>query len=123
MCAHPRDPCTWVGILASSRHVRIDTGGVIVAGSTQPRILSETGLPPCYYLPLTDVRLDQLRPSATQSHCPCKGTASYWSLDTGTAIHQDFVWIYRARRGRSRSAGPPPPGRPTMGRAPRAGRR
>src|SRR6516165_10267285 len=37
-----------------------------------------------------------LRPSATQSHCPYKGTASYWSLDTGAGVHQDSVWIYRS---------------------------
>ena len=53
---HPRDPYTRVDILASSRHVRIDIDGVTVADSSQPRILFETGLPPCYYLPLTDVR-------------------------------------------------------------------
>jgi uncharacterized protein (DUF427 family) len=69
---------------------------VTVADSAQPRILFETGLPPRYYLPLTDVRLDLLRPSATQSHCPYKGTASYWSVDTGAAVHQDLAWIYRS---------------------------
>ena len=93
---HPRDPYTRVDILASSRHVRVDIDGVTVADSRQPRILFETGLPPRYYLPLTDVRRDLLRPSATQSHCPYKGTASYWSLDTGAGVHQDFVWIYRS---------------------------
>ena len=40
-------------------------------------------------------RLDLLRPSATRSHCPYKGTASYWSVDTGQAVHTDIVWIYR----------------------------
>ena len=74
---HPRDPYSRVNILASSPHVRIDIDGVTVASTSQPRILFETGLPPRYYLPLTDVRLDLLRPSATQSHCPYKGTASY----------------------------------------------
>jgi len=74
----------------------VDIDGVTVADSRQPRILFETGLPPRYYLPLTDVRRDLLRPSATQSHCPYKGTASYWSLDTGAGVHQDFVWIYRS---------------------------
>ena len=93
---HPRDPYTRVDILASSRRVRVDIDGVTVADSAQPRILFETGLPPRYYLPLTDVRLDLLRPSATQSHCPYKGTASYWTLDTGAAIHEDCVWIYRS---------------------------
>jgi uncharacterized protein (DUF427 family) len=92
---HPRDPHTRVDILASSRHVRIEIDGVTVADSTSPRILFETGLPPRYYLPLPDVRTDLLRPSDTVSHCPYKGTAAYWSVDTGTDVHKDVVWIYR----------------------------
>jgi uncharacterized protein (DUF427 family) len=92
---HPRSPYTRVDILASSRHVRIELDGVTVADSGQPRILFETGLPPRYYLPLTDVRMALLRPSGRQSHCPYKGTASYWSVDTGRAVHEDIVWIYR----------------------------
>ena len=92
---HPRDPYTRVDILASSRRVRVEVDGVTVADSGQPKILFETGLPPRYYLPLSDIRLDLLRPSATRSHCPYKGTASYWSVDTGQAVHTDVVWIYR----------------------------
>jgi uncharacterized protein (DUF427 family) len=92
---HPRDPHTRVDILASSRRVRIEVGGVTVAESGQPRILFETGLPPRYYLPLTDLRMDLLLPSTKQTHCPYKGTAEYWSVDTGEAVHEDLVWIYR----------------------------
>jgi uncharacterized protein (DUF427 family) len=92
---HPRDPYTRVDILASSRHIRVEIDGVTVADSHQPRILFETGLPPRYYLPMTDIRMDLLRPSATQTHCPYKGTAGYWSVDTGTAVHEDVVWFYR----------------------------
>jgi len=92
---HPRDPYSRVDILASSRRVRVELDGVTVADSGQPRILFETGLPPRYYLPLTDLRMDLLRPSDTQTHCPYKGTASYWSVDTGRRVHEDVVWIYR----------------------------
>jgi uncharacterized protein (DUF427 family) len=92
---HARDPYSRVDILASSRHVRVDVDGVTVADSRQPRILFETGLPPRYYLPLTDLRMDLLRPSQNRSHCPYKGTASYWSVDTGQAEHRDIVWMYR----------------------------
>ena len=66
-----------------------------IAESHQPRILFETGLPPRYYLPLTDVRLDLLRPSDTRTHCPYKGTAAYWSVDAGGTVHEDLVWTYR----------------------------
>jgi uncharacterized protein (DUF427 family) len=92
---HPRDPYSRVDILASSRHIRVEIDGVTVADSRQPRILFETGLPPRYYVPLTEVRMDLLRPSDTQTRCPYKGTASYWSVDTGQAVHTDFVWMYR----------------------------
>jgi uncharacterized protein (DUF427 family) len=93
---HPRDPYHRVDILASSRHVRVELDGVTVAESRQPRILFETGLPARHYLPLTDVRMDLLRPSATVTHCPYKGAAGYWSVDTGQRVHTDVVWIYRA---------------------------
>jgi len=93
---HARDPYTRVDALPSSRHVVLEVDGVIVADSHRPVLLFETGLPVRYYLPLADVRLDLLRPTATKTHCPYKGTATYWSLDTGTALHKDLVWIYRA---------------------------
>jgi uncharacterized protein (DUF427 family) len=93
---HPRDPYTRVDILASSRHVRVEVDGVTVADSDRPRILFETGLPPRYYLPLSDIRTELLRPSRTQTHCPYKGTAGYWSVQTGRGVHEDLVWIYRA---------------------------
>jgi len=92
---HARDPHTRVDILASSRHVRVEIDGVTVADSRSPRILFETGLPPRYYLPLSDIRTELLRPSETHTHCPYKGTASYWSVDTGAGLHRDMVWIYR----------------------------
>jgi len=93
---HPRDPYTRVDILASSRHVRVEVDGVTVADSDRPRILFETGLPPRYYLPLPDIRAELLIPSGTQTHCPYKGTAGYWSVDAGHGVHHDLVWIYRA---------------------------
>jgi uncharacterized protein (DUF427 family) len=92
---HPRDPYTRVDILASSRHVEIKVDGVTVAESHQPRILFETGLPPRYYIPVADLRLDLLTPSDSRSHCPYKGTASYWHLDVDGKRYRDLVWMYR----------------------------
>ena len=93
---HARDPYTRVDILASSRHVEVKVDGVTIAESHQPRMLFETGLPPRYYLPLGDVRLDMLTPSDTETHCPYKGMATYWHLDVNARRYDDFLWIYRA---------------------------
>ncbi len=92
---HPRDPYTRVDILASSRHVRVEVGGVTVADSASPRLLFETGLPVRYYLPKPHVRLDLLIPSATVSHCPYKGQAEYWSVRAPDGVHDDLAWSYR----------------------------
>lgn len=92
---HPRSPHTRVDILPSSRHVRVVVNGEQIADSYQPRILFETGLPPRYYLPLTDLRLDRLRPSAKTTHCPYKGTATYWSVESAGELVEDLVWTYR----------------------------
>jgi uncharacterized protein (DUF427 family) len=93
---HPRNPYSRVDILASSRHVRVEIDGVTVAESRSPRILYETGLPPRYYLPLPDVRMDLLVPSDTQTRCPYKGTAGYWSVEVNGKRYDDYVWIYRS---------------------------
>jgi uncharacterized protein (DUF427 family) len=102
---HPRDPHSRVDILASSRHVRIELDGVTLAESRAPRILFETGLPPRYYLPLPDLRRDLLRASDTQSHCPYKGTANYWSVEVNGKTYEDLVWIYRQTLPESQKIG------------------
>ncbi|MEU9184890.1 DUF427 domain-containing protein [Streptomyces sp. NPDC048484] len=73
-----------------TEHVRVVHGGQVLAESTRPLLLHETGLPVRYYLPVEDVRVDLLTASDTSTHCPFKGDASYWSLpDT-----PDLVWAY-----------------------------
>jgi uncharacterized protein (DUF427 family) len=91
---HPRDPYTRVDILASSRHVRVEIDGVTVAETTNARLLFETGLPTRYYLPKTAVRQDLLEHSETQSHCPYKGTAAYYSATVDGVRHDDIAWYY-----------------------------
>jgi uncharacterized protein (DUF427 family) len=92
---HPRDPYTRIDILPSSRHVRIEAGGMTVAETTKPTLLFETGLRARYYLPKTHARMDLLTPSETVSHCPYKGEAEHWSLRVGDAVLADVAWSYR----------------------------
>ncbi|THJ58075.1 DUF427 domain-containing protein, partial [Candidatus Frankia alpina] len=86
---------TRIDALPSSRHVRVEIDGVVVADSHRPVILFETGLVPRYYLPLVDVRQDLLRPSGTRTYCPYKGNAEYFSVEVDGTRHDDVVWTYR----------------------------
>jgi len=92
---HARDPYKRVDVLPSSRHVRVVIDGHTVADTRRPRLLFETNHPVRYYIPQEDVRMDLLAPSATQSRCPYKGPAGYWSVKLGEQQFDDMVWGYR----------------------------
>lgn len=92
---HARSPYTRVDILPTSRAVRVEVDGVVLAESTHAHVLFETGLPPRWYLPKVDVRMDLLEPTSTESHCPYKGQANYWSARIDDRVEVDIAWSYR----------------------------
>lgn len=47
-----------------------------------------------HYFPVASVRAGILRPSDTQTHCPWKGTASYWTIDIEGSVNTDAAWYY-----------------------------
>jgi uncharacterized protein (DUF427 family) len=92
---HPRDPYTRVDALRSTRPVRIELDGVVLAESGSPVLVFETGLPTRYYLNPSEVDFSHLEPSATVSACPYKGrTSGYWSVRTGATLQRDRAWTY-----------------------------
>ncbi|HKY07061.1 MAG TPA: DUF427 domain-containing protein [Candidatus Binatia bacterium] len=91
---HARDPFKRVDALPSRRHVRVVIDGQTVADSKRPTLVFETNHPVRYYLPQEDVRMDLLVPSATESRCPYKGPASYWSVKMGDDTFKDLIWGY-----------------------------
>jgi Domain of unknown function (DUF427) len=74
IAGHPRSPFHSIHIHRSSRPVRVELDGDVVAETTRARLLSETSLPLRFYLPLEDVRAE-LHPSSTRTYCPHKGEA------------------------------------------------
>jgi uncharacterized protein (DUF427 family) len=92
---HPRNPYTRVDALRSSRRLRVESKGVVLAESSSPVLCFETGLPTRYYVNRTDVDFTHLVPSDTQTACPYKGTTSgYWSARVEDRVHPDIAWTY-----------------------------
>jgi uncharacterized protein (DUF427 family) len=96
-----RDPYHRVDVRRSARNVRVLLGDQVLAETSQPLLLSETGLPNRFYIPAGDVRQDLLEPSDTHTVCPYKGTASYWSVPAGDGKLTDAVWAYPEAEGDS----------------------
>ncbi len=65
--------------------------GEIIAESDDTKIVEGN-----HYFPIDSVHQQFLRPSATTSVCPWKGTASYYSLTVDGADNDDAAWYYPA---------------------------
>jgi uncharacterized protein (DUF427 family) len=91
---HPRDPYHRIDVFETRRRVRVLVEGEEIADSRRARVLFETGLPPRFYLPRDDVRMELLEPSTKQTRCAYKGVASYWHARAGGELHEDLVWTY-----------------------------
>ena len=92
---HPRNPYVRVDALRSTRTVRVELDGTVLAESSSPVMVFETGLPTRYYLNRTEINFEDLIPTGTVTECPYKGTTSgYWSVRVGGSVHPDLAWSY-----------------------------
>jgi uncharacterized protein (DUF427 family) len=94
--SHARDPFASLEIRRSSRVVRVELDGELLAESSRARLLFESTLLPLRaYLPREDVRVP-LHPSARRTVCAYKGEATYWSVEAGGRVVEDLAWSYEA---------------------------
>lgn len=84
----PDHPIT---IEPSDDRVIVRVGDTILAESVNALVLREANYPPVLYIPREEVVMDLLEPTATSTHCPYKGDASYFDLRGGRT---DVAWSY-----------------------------
>ena len=92
---HAKDPFKRIETLRSNRHVEVYAAAGKVADSSSSVLLIEPGHPLRYYIPKMDVRMDLLRPTPTESRCPYKGKANYYSVETESGLLEDAAWCYK----------------------------
>jgi uncharacterized protein (DUF427 family) len=79
-------------IRSTSRHLVVQVGERVVADSTRPVVLYESGFAPRWYVPREDIDMSALTPSDGPTFCPYKGLASYYDV-AGVARG---AWTYPA---------------------------
>ena len=87
-----------VDLLPESRRVKVTYGGAVIADSTHALRVEETGHGPVYYVPEKDMRMELLHRTDHKTHCPFKGDASYWTIQTGGGTphrSENAVWGYQ----------------------------
>jgi uncharacterized protein (DUF427 family) len=83
-----------ITITPADVRVEVSIGGTKIAESDRPVLLEETGLPTRYYLPREDFHPEYLRPTDSETTCPFKGRASYWSVEVDGKLYADLLWSY-----------------------------
>jgi uncharacterized protein (DUF427 family) len=67
--------------------------GAVIAEATDDEVrIVENNV----YFPMSALRQEYLQPSATETTCPWKGTANYFSLLVDGETNRDAAWTYRA---------------------------
>jgi uncharacterized protein (DUF427 family) len=87
---HAADPYHRIDIRTTSRHLVARRGDEVIADTTRPLALFESGFAPRWYVPRTDVNESALTAVEGQTFCPYKGVCSYY--DAGGAHRA--AWSY-----------------------------
>lgn len=87
---YPRPP----RVERSTRLVRVEFGGELVAETREALRVLETAGAPAWYVPPEDVREDMLIPVARRTFCEWKGTAHYFDLRAGGHLAAAAAWSY-----------------------------
>ncbi|HTW00775.1 MAG TPA: DUF427 domain-containing protein [Streptosporangiaceae bacterium] len=88
---HAADNYHRIDIRQTSRHLVVRSGDQVIADSSRPRALYESGFAPRWYVPRADVDEAALTPVEGQTFCPYKGLCDYY--DVGDA--RRAAWSYQ----------------------------
>lgn len=87
---HAADPYHRIDIRQTSRHLVVRNGDRVVAETTRPVVLYESGFAPRWYVPREDIDLAALTPVEGETFCPYKGLAGYFDIGPGKRA----AWSY-----------------------------
>lgn len=95
--SHPRDPCHRIDVCRSSRSVRIQHDGRLLAATDRAMWLFEGTFGWVrYYLPHEDVAVPLERDDSLVTVCAYKGRATYWSVPGDDPVLARIAWTYEA---------------------------
>ena len=84
-----------ITVRPTSARVTVRVGGTVVARTDSALSLAEASYPVVQYIPLADVDQALLERTTTQTYCPYKGDASYYTVTTPDGgTEKDVIWTY-----------------------------
>ena len=88
------NPDHTIRIVPHPARLRVLWKGNIIADTTDLLMLHEASYPTVAYVPRADIDMTLLTKSPQKTHCPYKGDASYFSLQSHDVTTENAVWSY-----------------------------
>jgi uncharacterized protein (DUF427 family) len=88
---HAADSHHRIDIRQATRRLVVRCGDRVIADTTRPLVLYESGFAPRWYVPRPDVDESALTPAEGQTFCPYKGLASYYDIQDARRA----AWYYQ----------------------------
>src|ERR1700723_3713958 len=84
-----------ITIRPTGARVTVRVGGAVVAETDSALSLAEASYPVVQYIPIGDVDQSLLERTTSQTYCPYKGDASYYTVQTPDGrTETDVIWTY-----------------------------
>ena len=84
-----------ITIRPTGSRVTVRVGGAVVAQTDSALSLAEASYPVVQYIPVSDVHQALLERTTSQTYCPYKGDASYYTVQAPDgSTEKDVVWTY-----------------------------
>jgi uncharacterized protein (DUF427 family) len=87
---HAADAYHRIDIRRTSRHLVVKLDNRVIADTTHPVVLFESGFAPRWYVPREDIDETVLTPAQGQTFCPYKGLANYYDIGS----RKKAAWSY-----------------------------
>jgi len=87
----PEHPIT---VVRGASPLVVKIAGRQIGESLEPLILHEARYPAVPYIPRGDLDMSLFTRTATTTHCPYKGDATYFSITVAGKTYPDAAWSY-----------------------------
>jgi len=87
---YPR-PAIWED---TDKHIRVICNGVVLAETRRAKRVLETSHPPCYYIPIEDIKMEYLVATSRRTRCEWKGVSQYYDVAIADKYIQNAAWRY-----------------------------
>lgn len=92
----PQGPGRQIAITPHEGRVTVRLGDTVVARTERALKLEEDGYRAVVYVPRDDVDESVLERTDHTSHCPFKGTATYYSIRDRDRVAENAAWTYES---------------------------